>query len=131
MLFKPRFFLDLGSEGENQKAATIAPPVTAAPAKASPASAKAAAAKAVPATKGAAPEAAPAASAPEAPITSKTTAEAIAAELAAAQANRPAPSLVTFAPDCVTPGGAQPRRRRRGGADLSGFREMAQGMMRS
>ncbi|MFM7085633.1 MAG: hypothetical protein ACKOXO_01360 [Cyanobium sp.] len=130
MLFKPRFFLDLGSEGETQKPATIAPPVTAAPAKpaaakSGPASQPVAATTAVAADKAAAPEA------PSAPSSSQTTAEAIAAELAAAQANRPAPSLVTFAPDCVTPGGAQPRRRRRGGADLAGFRDMAQGMMRS
>jgi hypothetical protein len=76
--------------------------------------------------------AAPAASAP-APAAPKaepsgnvlTTAEAIAAELAAEQAARPAATIATFAPECVTAGGALPMRRRRGGANLSGFRTMA------
>jgi len=116
MLFKPRFFLDLGSEGEQQKPVTVAPVV----AKPEPTPA---------APEASAPMSAPAAAA--APVSSLTTAEAIAAELAAAQASRPAPSLATFAPDCVTPGGALPGRRRRGSADLGGFREMARGMMRS
>jgi hypothetical protein len=57
-----------------------------------------------------------------------TTAEAIAAELAAAQAARPAAVDATFAPDCLTPGGALPMRRRRGGANLAGFRTMAGGL---
>ena len=57
-----------------------------------------------------------------------TTAEAIAAELAAAQAARPAAVEATFAPDCLTPGGALPMRRRRGGANLAGFRSMAGGL---
>ena len=65
-------------------------------------------------------EAAPAASGPV-----LTTAEAIAAELAADQAAKPAVSLSTFAPDCVTAGGALPMRRRSGGANLAGFRSMA------
>lgn len=54
-----------------------------------------------------------------------TTAEAIAAELAAEQAARPAATVATFAPECVTAGGALPMRRRRGGANLAGFRTMA------
>ena len=57
-----------------------------------------------------------------------TTAEAIAAELAAAQAARPAAVDATFAPDCLTPGGALPMRRRRGGANLAGYRTMAGGL---
>ena len=57
-----------------------------------------------------------------------TTAEAIAAELAAAQAARPAAVEATFAPDCLTPGTALPMRRRRGGANLAGFRAMAGGL---
>ena len=61
-------------------------------------------------------------------IRDRTTAEAIAAELAAAQAARPAVSNATFAPDCLTPGGALPQRRRRGGANLAGFRGMASGL---
>ena len=54
-----------------------------------------------------------------------TTAEAIAAELAAEQAARPEATIATFAPDCVIAGGALPMRRRRGGANLAGFRTMA------
>jgi hypothetical protein len=54
-----------------------------------------------------------------------TTAEAIAAELAAAQAARPAISNATFAPDFVTAGGALPVRRRKAGANLAGFKDMA------
>ena len=61
----------------------------------------------------------------------KDVADRFAAELAAAQAERPAPSLVTFAPDCVTAGGAVPMRRRRAGANLAGFKAMARGMMKS
>ncbi|MFM9041809.1 MAG: hypothetical protein ACKOHJ_06150 [Vulcanococcus sp.] len=57
-----------------------------------------------------------------------TTAEAIAAELAAEQAARPARSESTFAPECVSSGGALPMRRRRGGANLAGFRSMASGL---
>jgi hypothetical protein len=57
-----------------------------------------------------------------------TTAEAIAAELAAEQAAKPAATLSTFAPECVTAGGALPLRRRRGGANLAGFRSMAGGL---
>ena len=59
---------------------------------------------------------------------SLTTAEAIAAELAAAQASRPAASSATFAPDCLVPGTALPMRRRRGGANLADFRGMAGGL---
>ena len=57
-----------------------------------------------------------------------TTAEAIAAELAAEEAARPARTNDTFAPECVTAGGALPMRRRRGGANLAGFRSMASGL---
>jgi hypothetical protein len=57
-----------------------------------------------------------------------TTAEAIASELAAEQAAKPAATLSTFAPECVTAGGALPMRRRRGGANLAGFRSMAGGL---
>lgn len=135
MVFKRGFFLDL-SNGEAQQA-----PVTVAPVKAAPEATKAkaqpkTAAPAAPATAVSAAPAAPATKSAETPASdvgssgpSLTTAEAIAAELAAAQASRPAPSAVTFAPDCVTAGGALNRRRRSGGADLAGFREMARGMM--
>ena len=57
-----------------------------------------------------------------------TTAEAIAAELAAAQAARPAASMATFAAECLVPGASLPQRRRRGGANLASFRGMASGL---
>ena len=73
----------------------------------------------------------PSEAAPAPASTTLTTAEAIAAELAAAQANRPAPSLATFAPDSLTPGGALVRRRRRGGANLAGFKEIARSFVKN
>lgn len=124
MVFKNKFFLDLSSGGEQPAPATIAPPV----AQPAPQSEKKAAA---PSSKASAPSPTAAAEAPTQPVTSQTTAEAIAAELAAEQASRPAPSLATFAPECVTAGGALPRTRRRGGADLGGFRAMARSMVSS
>lgn len=126
MVFKrPKFFLDLGGGEGNQPPAVVAPPR----AEAKPA-AKAApeAAEARPAVSATAPAAADAT--PQ-PVSSLTTAEAIAAELAAAEALRPAPSMATFAPECVTAGGATPMKRRTPGANLGVFKEMAAGMMRS
>ncbi len=120
MIFKrPKFFLDLGG-GEDRKPVQVAPvtPAQEQPAKGKKASAAPAAA--TPATREA-----PAGAAAGAVL---TTAEAIAAELAAAQANRPAPSQTTFAPECLSPGGALPRRRRLAGANLAVFSEMAKGM---
>jgi hypothetical protein len=61
----------------------------------------------------------------------RTTAEEIAAQLAAEAASRPAPSFSTFAPECVVPGGATPRQRRKAGANLGAFKAMAKGMMKS
>ena len=61
----------------------------------------------------------------------RTTAEEIAAELAAAQANRPPASTVTFAPDCLVPGASLSRRRRTAGANLAGFRDIARSMMKN
>lgn len=120
---KGSFFLNLDEKAPAQ-------PVSVAPVAAKP-EAQPAAAKQAPVAK-----AAPAASAspsttPSAPAASgptQTTAEAIAAELAAAQASRPAISNATFAPECVVAGGALPVRRRRGGANLAGFRSMAGGL---
>jgi len=132
MIFKRKFFLELGGGDEKQPPATVAP--VKAPAEAKPEAkpdAKAKAAPAAPAAAKAPEAAAPAAAAEAPPSGALTTAEAIAAELAAAQANRPAPSLATFAPDNLTPGGALSRRRRSGGANLAGFKEMAKGMMGS
>ncbi len=142
MLFKPRFFLDLSGDGEaDGKPAQIAP-LNIAPLKKEAAAAEqkkpasqpapAAAATASPAARSTA-----AAPTPQEPLQaadpgpSLTTAEAIAAELAQAQANRPVPSQATFAPDCLAAGAAVPRRRRLAGANLGPFKQMAQGMMKS
>lgn len=67
-------------------------------------------------------------STPEKPAQAKpslTTAEAIAAELAAAEAARPTASLTTFAPDNLVAGKALRQRRRRPGSNLKGFKSMA------
>lgn len=125
MVFKrPKFFLDLGGGEGNQPPAVVAPPKAEAKpaAKAAPQAAEVMpAASAAPAAAEATPQ----------PVSGLTTAEAIAAELAAAEALRPAPSMATFAPDCVTAGGATPMKRRSPGANLGVFKEMAAGMMRS
>ena len=86
------------------------------------------AAAVAPTTAAAVEEAAPLAPAPAA---ARTTAEEIAAQLAAEAASRPAPTLSTFAPDCLTPGAGTPRRRRTAGANLGAFKEIARGMMKS
>ena len=120
---KASFFLDLGSEGAKPAQVAIAPetvapekPVNAAAAKPKPASAAPVVAT----------------SAAETPAaTGLTTAEAIAAELRAAQEARPAPTLATFAPECLNPANAVPTRRRKPGANLAGFKAMASGMFRN
>ena len=111
---KGSFFLNLDEKAPTAPA-TVAPVAKEAVAK--PSATK----NAAPAVKPAA--AAPAAEAPQGKVL--TTAEAIAAELAAEQAARPAVTSATFAPECVSAGGALPMRRRRGGANLAGFRSMA------
>ena len=141
MVFKRKetFFLDLGSEGSK--------PVKVAVAESKPAAQKPAA-KGKPEAKASQPAApvataAPvAAAAPVAPAASVaaaatavasgpvlTTAEAIAAELRAAQEARPATVEATFAPDCLNPANAVPTRRRRAGANLAGFKAMAASMV--
>jgi hypothetical protein len=60
-----------------------------------------------------------------------TTAEAIAAELRAAQEALPPPSTATFAPDCLNPANALPQKRRRAGANLAGFKAMGASLLRS
>jgi hypothetical protein len=141
MIFKPKFFLDLTGGKEEIPAA----PALVAPVKEKAVPAKAQASKpsevAVLVAPVAQPPAAsePAKAAVEAPAavaaaaasTSLTTAESIAAELAAAQANRPAPSLATFAPEALVPGGATPRRRRSGGANLAGFKAIARSFVKN
>ncbi|MFO0076363.1 MAG: hypothetical protein ACK531_08850 [Cyanobacteriota bacterium] len=138
MIFKRKFFLDLSGEGADQKPVVVAPvapvaPVAkekpqAAPA-AQPAAAQTATAQTATAQTAAAQPAAATTTAAAAAATGLTTAEAIAAELAADQANRPAPSKVTFADARLVPG-ANPSRRRRVGANLAAFKDMAKGMMR-
>ena len=78
---------------------------------------------AAPAATAAAP--APTASAPSAAAGSLTTAEAIAAALAEAEAARPVVTLSTFAPDMLQPGRALRSKSRRPGRNLKGFKDMA------
>ena len=125
MFFKAKFYLDLSGDkqGEPAVAAKVAP-VREAPAAAEPA-AKGSPVVIVSTAGQATAVAAQAAAAAPLPSGGLTTAEAIAAELAAAQANRPAPSLATFAPEALTPGGANPRGRRSGGANMAAFKAIA------
>ena len=119
---KGSFFLNLDDKAPEQPVAVA--PVAAAPAAEKPAKAAKGAPSSDPVAVKVAPDtAAGAAADPSGPVL--TTAEAIAAELRAAQANRPAPSTATFAPDCLTPGGALPMRRRRAGANLAEFKAVA------
>ena len=133
MVFKPKFFLNL-SGADQQQPVIVAPtrPLEDEDTAAATAPAASLPVLTIPAAAGS-PAAAQAAlpQAGAAPLSSLTTAEAMAAELAATQAARPAPSKVTFSPDRVTAGGATPMARRTGGANLAGFKEMAKGMMRS
>ncbi len=153
MIFKPKFFLDLTGGNDELPAG----PVVVAPVREKASPAKAPASKAAEVAVRVAPVAqsprasepakiaaeamvaaeapvdaiAPVAAAAPAASTSLTTAESIAAELAAAQANRPAPSLATFAPEALVPGGATPRRRRSGGANLAGFKAIARSFVKN
>ncbi|MEN9768146.1 MAG: hypothetical protein RLZZ32_2106 [Cyanobacteriota bacterium] len=121
---KGKFFLNL-DEKTPVAPAKVAPVVAAAPAATSaPAAPAAKEAKIAPAPA----QAQAAAVKTDASGKVMTTAEAIAAELAAEEAARPARTNDTFAPECVTAGGALPMRRRRGGANLAGFRSMASGL---
>lgn len=62
---------------------------------------------------------------------SLTTAEAIAAELAAAEAAKPEIQLTTFAPDALQPGNSIRPGKRRPGNNLAGFRSMASELFKS
>lgn len=148
MIFKRKdsFFLDLSQAG---KKAPESKPAASKPAEAKPAETKPAETKPAEAVQPAAPaaevQAAPAPAAPAsaeavaaaAPAASSpiqrmlTTAEAVAAELRAAQEARPAPTNVTFAPECLNPANAVPTRRRRAGANLGVFKGMVNEMFRS
>lgn len=123
---KGSFFLDLGSEGAKPAQVAIAPE------KPEPKAKQAAAEPVIAAgSKPAASEAATQTSAPTGGGSTMTTAEAIAAELRAAQEAKPAATLSTFAPECLNPANAVPTRRRRAGANLAGFKSMAAGLFRS
>ena len=103
---------------ETQPAALVTQVAVATPAAAASGSADLPAAEAVATTKATATS--------EAKTTGiQTTAEAIAAELAAAEAARPAVPLTTFAPDNLMPGSALRQGRRRPGASMKGFRTIA------
>ena len=62
---------------------------------------------------------------------SLTTAEAIAAELAAAEAAKPEIQLTTFAPDALQAGNSIRPGKRRPGNNLAGFRSMASELFKS
>jgi len=119
---KGSFFLNLDDKAPTQ-AAQVAPIRAPEPeAKADQTSAPVAVAAAAAAD----PSPATSAPVPSAGVTTAlTTAEAIAAELRAAQEARPAQTFITFAPERVSAGGALPMARRKGGANLAGFKAMA------
>jgi hypothetical protein len=122
MVFKRKesFFLDLGSEGAKPAAVAVAEPAP-----------RQAVDQAKVPVKAVTAAPAPVAEPPRAPqpsVPQLTTAEAIAAELRAAQEARPAPSLSTFAPAALNPGSGLLPRRRRAGANLAGFKAMAASM---
>ena len=127
---KASFFLDLGSEGATPAQVAIA---EAKPDPSEPEASQAATFQiGIGSSSAAAAAAAAATPASPAPAgTAPTTAEAIAAELRAAQEALPPPSNVTFAPDCLNPANALPSRRRLAGANLAGYKAMASGMFRN
>ena len=62
---------------------------------------------------------------------SLTTAEAIAAQLAAAEADQPERVLVNFAPNALRPGNSIRPNKRAPGKNLSGFRDMASDLFKT
>ena len=128
---KASFFLDLGSEGATPAQVAIA---EAKPDPSEPEASQAATFQIGIGSSSAAAAAAAAAATPASPApagSAPTTAEAIAAELRAAQEALPPPSNATFAPDCLNPANALPSRRRLAGANLAGYKAMASGMFRN
>ena len=121
---KGPFFLDLGSEGSKPVKLAIGEGQSAVQKPEASAQPPTDAGKFVASVAAAAPGEPAAASAP-----ALTTAEAIAAELRAAQEARPATVQSTFAPDCLNPANAVPSSRRKAGANLAGFKAMAASMM--
>ena len=87
--------------------------------------------QAQPAAQPSAPETAVAASKSEPAAGSLPTAEAIAAELAAAEAARPVVTFSTYAPDRLMAGTGLLTRRRRPGASMKGFRGLASDLFKS
>ncbi len=121
---KKGFFLELEDGAKTSSTASV----TVAPVREAEADRESAAAKASnPKQKAgsAKPASKPAGKAKTANDPSLTTAEAIAAELAAAEAELPVATLSTFAPEALQPGNALRQQRRRPGASLKGFRSMA------
>ena len=151
VLNRKGFFLELGDQ-EPQAAETKPEPkqekVESAAEASQPAAAPAAVAEAVPAP-AADPAPAPVAAVAESKAASKpditakstedapkakpslTTAEAIAAELAAAEAAKPEIQLSTFAPEALQPGNSIRPGKRRPGNNLAGFRSMASELFKS
>lgn len=124
---KEGFFLDLGSEGAKPAKVAIQAPAAAASAAASASKAPAAAAASAAAqAAGTSQASAPASATPASGVV--TTAEAIAAELRAAQEALPPPNMATFAPDNLNPANAVPTRRRVAGANLAGFKGIAKSL---
>lgn len=130
------FFLDLEGADANseqkpvKQSVSVAPvkTVTVAPVKAEPTKPDASKAKAQ------APAPAPVTQATESTESqgpSLTTAEAIAAELAADAAARPPMTVSTYAPDALQPGNGLRPQRRRPGANLRGFKSMAASLFKS
>ena len=114
-------------EADETSAAPEAPILFAqgvAPAEPGAAQAKPAAPKAQPAASKAQPK-----SSPAKPEKALTTAELLAAERAQKQ-EAPVRSTETFAADLLNPANALPRRRRRPGAALAGFKQMVGGLQR-
>ena len=115
-------------EAEEASAAPDAPILFAqgvAEAEPAAAQAKPAAAKSQPAAAQAQPK-----SSPAKPDKALTTAELLAAERANDKKEAPVRSTETFAADLLNPSNALPRRRRRPGAALAGFKEMVGGLSR-
>ena len=115
-------------EVEETSAASEAPILFAqgvAAAESAAAQAKPAAPKAQPAASKAQPK-----SSPAKPEKALTTAELLAAERANDKKEAPVRSTETFAADLLNPSNALPRRRRRPGAALAGFKQMVGGLSR-
>ena len=128
MVFKRKasFFLDLSGDGAGSTAKPVTIPVREADPEAQAEPAAQAPSQPKPEQTSTAAEAPAAQGQPV-----LTTAEAIAAELRAAQEAKPAPSTATFAPDCLNPANALPQKRRRAGANLAGFKAMGASLLRS